>query len=1062
MKVKDEQFEFLSDSPLAGDVARDLSFGHKSIADSLVKIVQYCPKPFTIGLFGKWGTGKTTIIHWLTNQLDKNHFCIVHIDAWKYEGDSLRRQFLITLDEELELGLDYKKVLNQSLSEVDPTKGNFKFDKSMFLNRIGVVILVITLLALVLKVIAANPSIPFLPKFSVSFDLLFNLGFAGYLIQLGLSLFQRVSVTITEPRTDSAEGFERRFTKDVLKHRKLENKTVLLIIDNLDRCSDEKAVEMLITIKTFLIKETEKNKCIFLIACDDEAIKKHVTKLYADPNSKVEYNAEEFLRKFFNTFIRIPRFIDTELQSYTESLLKETKVPELDSSEVAHVITSVFRENPRQIKQFINVLLSHFLLAQQRENEESSLIPKDTVTGHVPFLAKILVIQIRFSEIYEKILSDYLSFEEAERLDENNKEYQNFIRATKAIPSTDIRAFLYFKQSEHERAIPGYDELRAALEENNIEIIQKKIEAIKGKPEQVASLERLLPDIIQQHKKRRTVLLNIVSGSLEALHKVNLSLQGEYYNKIADLFTDDGELRDDLSQLEPRLVFEEILPRCISSHRTFIVNKYKALFITKPKDEKARLAPDFISGLFEQFLGREEWIKDSIASICQAIVEQYFTHTKVMRLLVNNEERLKKYFSEEGIVKFIETFTNADIDNSEVLKSKTEILKGLKPIASISIGKKLLQQYFTLLNNEQQKPMREQREVLLITMVDTLRNYKGAIADTSNRAELSALSQKVIISGDWKQKEQYIPLCLLLTEIDQSNRPNLNSQIQAFLNSADLKSIKEVLESLSPEERAYTISQFNSQFNQRVQQDKDILTYMYDVASSEIRIQWLVNVIASPHYPNALIFLEERKYKVDDDKPIIEALLNRVKGINPPEKNKVYGVINGMGWKKCDELKDIYAAQIRELLTQTNVQLQVAGEEALKGAKELDESHRREIIRPTIEWLDSQSAGNASQQSAIRSVLANWGSIKEQEAIKSKFIEFTFYKLIIGNNSVDAIKFGFEVLQKVDPPIVPDKYNSHFADIQSRIDREGNNIQLKEVLGNGLNGFGVQTKSESS
>jgi len=42
----------------------------------------------------------------------------------------------------------------------------------------------------------------------------------------------------------------------------------VIFIDDLDRCSKEKVVKTLETIKTFLDVET----CIFIIACDDEII----------------------------------------------------------------------------------------------------------------------------------------------------------------------------------------------------------------------------------------------------------------------------------------------------------------------------------------------------------------------------------------------------------------------------------------------------------------------------------------------------------------------------------------------------------------------------------------------------------------------------------------------------------------------------------------------------------------------------------------------------------------------------------------------------------------------
>ncbi|MDP8229861.1 MAG: P-loop NTPase fold protein [Candidatus Gorgyraea atricola] len=1062
---KEKNPTFLSDAPLAIDQEKDFAFGHKSIAESLAYVVRTCPKPFTIGLFGKWGTGKTTIIHWLIHQLAKNNILIANIDAWKYEEDSLRRQFLITLDEELGLGRNYKKVLNQSLSEIDPTKGKFKFDKSMFLNRVGVATFAIALAALVLRIIAAHPNVLIPMSFSVSFDLIFNLGVAGYLIQLALSFFQRVSITITEPRTDSAEGFERIFVEEVLGDKKVRGKTLLIVVDNLDRCSDKKAVEMLSTIKTFLVKEREKASCVFLITCDDEAIKKHIRNIYSDDEKGNLYDANEFIRKFFNTFIRIPPFIDTELQSYTQLLLGETNVAELLPSEVAHVIVSAFRENPRQIKQFINVLLAYFLLAKQREDEIPPLIPKGAVTGHVAFLAKILAIQIRFSKIYDTILENYLTFEDAEKINPNDKDYQNFIRSTKPVPNVDIRPFLYLKMSEQEMAIPGYNELRAGLEENNVEVIQKKFETIKKKPEQVASLQQLLPDMLQKYKNKRISLLNIVSGSLEALHKVNLSLQGTYYNKVADLLADTGELKDDLAQFDPNLIFNEVLLKCPTLYRASIIKKYCALFTTKPKDEKSRLAPEFIVGLFKQFLKHEALMKGKIGLLKASISEQYFSDVDLLALLVNDKEKLKKYLSEEAVTKYIETFSDADVDNPKLLDEKTKVLSGFQPISSIAIGKKILQQYTSLLDSEQQKPAREQRKTLLATMMAVLRIYKSVIEDPSNKPELLALSSKILkgtaaLSSNWKQKQYYIPVCLLLAEIEESNRANLNSQTQTFFANADLESMKGVLGSLPIKEREKAIELSNSQFNQRVQQDQNILTYMYDIASTETRTQWLVNIINSAHYTQILVFLEARKYKIDDSRRVLESLLNRAQGLNPPEKNKMYVATNEITWKKdCTELKNIYADQIKHLLVQASAVHQATGEDALKGAKMLTDPQRRDIVRSTIEWLDTLNAENSLQQAAIRSILANWDSIEKQEGIKSKFIEFLFYKLIINNNNVEAIKFGFEGLKKIKPPINPKDYKSHFEDIKSRIARElEGNTQIKEILENGLKELTTSSK----
>ena len=144
---------FLPDLPLPADKEKDAVFGHDSIARNLSKIIQSCPSPFTIGLFGKWGTGKTTVINLLISNLRsaKKPMAVATVDAWKYEEDSLRRQLLISLDDELNLGLNYKDRLNQTLTESDPTRGRIKYDLGLLLNTVGIIALSIVLVGFLLK-----------------------------------------------------------------------------------------------------------------------------------------------------------------------------------------------------------------------------------------------------------------------------------------------------------------------------------------------------------------------------------------------------------------------------------------------------------------------------------------------------------------------------------------------------------------------------------------------------------------------------------------------------------------------------------------------------------------------------------------------------------------------------------------------------------------------------------------------------------------------------------------------------------------------------------------------
>lgn len=88
-------FEFLKDKPLetTGELSAS-KFGHEEIATTLSRIIIKCPAPFTIGLFAKWGAGKSTVANSLKEQLPAEKIPVIIFDVWKHEGDALRRTFL--------------------------------------------------------------------------------------------------------------------------------------------------------------------------------------------------------------------------------------------------------------------------------------------------------------------------------------------------------------------------------------------------------------------------------------------------------------------------------------------------------------------------------------------------------------------------------------------------------------------------------------------------------------------------------------------------------------------------------------------------------------------------------------------------------------------------------------------------------------------------------------------------------------------------------------------------------------------------------------------------------
>ena len=60
-----------------------------SYSDAIVKMIKNSYPNFTIGIFGEWGTGKTTLMKSIEKKIGKNDQDIITVwfDAWKYENE---------------------------------------------------------------------------------------------------------------------------------------------------------------------------------------------------------------------------------------------------------------------------------------------------------------------------------------------------------------------------------------------------------------------------------------------------------------------------------------------------------------------------------------------------------------------------------------------------------------------------------------------------------------------------------------------------------------------------------------------------------------------------------------------------------------------------------------------------------------------------------------------------------------------------------------------------------------------------------------------------------------
>jgi len=663
----------------------------------------------------------------------------------------------------------------------------------------------------------------------------------------------------------------------------------------------------------------------------------------------------------------------------------------------------------------------------------------------------MLVLELRFQDMYKRIMTEHLTFEEAERIGDD-KEYQNFMRATNTIRVADIQPFLYLKQSEAERKIPGFKELQVGLEDDRSEIVQEKMQIIKASPEQVESLERLLPSLIENHKKRRTLLKNIVSCSLSGLQKAGLVLKGDYYNKVADLFEEYGELKDDLERIVPSLIFGEVLKRCDEHHRKSVTKRYVELFGGKKSGKEGKLTPsaDFTVQLFQEFLGHQEWLADHYSNVKSAVEKHYYANVELLELLEDEEDQ-NKFISLETLIKLIGTLSDGDVENQDSLGKKVVLITKFRNIASAKTAKTLITKASELLTNENKKPYRPQRENLVVKLHKALSEYQKIVAG-SNTEELQAFSDIVIQGigtvGEWVQKRIYIPLCLMLSQLDANRKPNLESQAQTFFMGAELESLKYVFNSMTADSKQEVVKQYQPQLNTRVQQAQDVFDYFYEFAPKEVRSSWIMNLVCSGNFERGLQKLKMEKHKVDDKKMLVEKMLEYVDSAIPADsKEGFYVSINEMKCSNDAELKKKYAQQIKSLLSQTKGPAQLAGFKAYEGALIIfSETLSRDIAQHTVEWLKNQSAATAGQPHAVRSVMLPWGILDPH--VQKDFIYFAFDRLIKQGINRDNVKLGFSVLQREKPKY--EEYPTYYDDILAKMTEPATDAGIQEEVKVGL------------
>lgn len=847
---------YLPDRPIAG--VEDDRLGHSSVAKTLKNAIDKWDgeSPFTAGLFGGWGTGKSGVGQMLTRLIKEtkdDSIAIVEFDVWRYEKDSFRRQFLVFLDSDKGLDTKLPKVKELYVSTVNENEVEQHAGKS-FLERLGIFgqgIIIAIFIAIaaglfyLAQIFTAKEAIATILKtfgtvsLTAAIILFIAAGAINKLFSLLIKyleedlndLFKKRKQFIVNHQITYPEKFTEIFD-DIIKTAS--KKKIVIILDNLDRVQDDKILELLSSIKTYL----EHKNVAFVVQCDDGAIKRHLEHLYhRDSTDKDRFKegqqyTEEFLRKFFNTYVRIPPFLSVDLDKFTKGLLLKTNLP-FATDEVVATIASSHRENPRKIKQFINALVSRFLLAYHRETKdpgtgEADLQP-NAVTGNPAMLTKTLVFEQEYPHFF-KLLRErpYLwnlvdAYVRTERLPQDPREKDEitsivadggrdsgelgvFLRATKVITTNDISPFIFLKQSYASQGV-GADsnELRVALEDDNRASVQQLLETSSA--EKMNDYEDYILEILENSTNEIRVF-NIVN-SLLASKKV---FGKRFYNSVAAYVAGDRKERlYPLEGFEVSLIFNSLLPNIDDTFRQQLLSRYAKLFkrITDDKLDTNIDVAEYRTALVKEIaehagLFNQEDITTISAKLREDVVLN--SNPDLIEPLYASEEALKRLIRAPHLRMLVDSISTAegnsllgDKKSSSLLKKIDLILKA-KVHVNEDVGRSLFFKLRDLLGDSNLSANEKIFASLNGILKDVLKSLGSKVLEANGIVEIGNILKTAYDRvGEPEKVIPGISMILLrdsaINELGEDIQP-LAQYVEELFNNLSTPALKDVLGSL--------------------------------------------------------------------------------------------------------------------------------------------------------------------------------------------------------------------------------------------------------------------------